>query len=257
MPKGVMTNTVGLKFNHLTVLEEISKNGEKYCKCMCDCGNIKLIRKQSVTSGITKTCANCPSKFQIGYKQGMLTIVEKVMQNGKKMYLCKCDCGNTKLISHESLKAGTRSCGCLHKQKEYDNLIGKKYGKLLVIKEVEKTSSSQRRFLCKCDCGKEKIVLGSNLIYGESTSCGCNRGYVENTKINLLKIEKAYPTSKSGIKGVWQNKEGFWYAIITVSRKRMVHYGGRGEEGKNNCIVWRKDMVEKYHKPLIEKYSNL
>ena len=142
-------------------------------------------------------------------------------------------------------------------QKKYDNIVGKKIEKLEVLKEVEKTKSGQRQFLCRCDCGNEKIVLGANLIYGETTSCGCNKGYVENTKINLLKMERAYPNSKSGIKGVWQDKNGYWHAIITVSRKRIQYYGGAGKTGKDKCIAWRNEMVEKYHKPLISKYSSL
>lgn len=258
MSKGKYISSVGNKYNKLLVLEEIHKNNSLYCVCKCECGNVKEIRKDSVIRGVIKSCGCLYSL--VGKKLGKLTVIKKTKKrtsNGRVIYLCKCECGKEKYITSESLYAGTKSCGCLNKQNEYENIIGKKYGKLKVLEEKEKTKLGQRQFLCQCDCGKEKIILGSNLLYGESTSCGCNKGYVENTKINLLKMEQAYPNSKSGIKGVWQDKKGYWHAIITVSGNRIKFYGGADEKGKEKCVKWRKEMVEKYHKPLIEKYNNL
>ena len=31
-------------------------------------------------------------------------------------------------------------------------------------------------WLCKCDCGREKVVLGTNLKGGRTKSCGCMMG---------------------------------------------------------------------------------
>lgn len=58
-----------------------------------------------------------------GQKFGRLTVVERaedyVTKNGKKytQWLCKCECGNIKIISTSRLKDGTtKSCGCLSKE---------------------------------------------------------------------------------------------------------------------------------------------
>ena len=53
-----------------------------------------------------------------GQKFGRLTVIRfDHSQNGKKYYLCQCDCGNLKTVSSHSLKSGnTKSCGCLHKE---------------------------------------------------------------------------------------------------------------------------------------------
>lgn len=68
----------------------------------------------------------------IGNKYGRLTVLER-MENQvnirhnykedswrkeiKAMWLCLCECGNTKVIQGNSLRGGrTRSCGCLHKE---------------------------------------------------------------------------------------------------------------------------------------------
>ena len=55
-----------------------------------------------------------------GQKFNRLTVVKRV-ENDKYnhiMYLCKCDCGNTKIVRGSHLKAGfIQSCGCLNIEK--------------------------------------------------------------------------------------------------------------------------------------------
>lgn len=53
------------------------------------------------------------------------------------------------------------------------NRIGLRYGKLTVIAEVEAGPDGKFQWLCKCDCGNEKIAKGNGLGNGGTTSCGC------------------------------------------------------------------------------------
>ena len=53
------------------------------------------------------------------------------------------------------------------------DMIGKKYGRLTVIARAENSAEGRARWLCKCDCGNEKIVLGKHLRNGSTQSCGC------------------------------------------------------------------------------------
>lgn len=55
------------------------------------------------------------------------------------------------------------------------DLTGQRFGMYTVIGAAESTNSGRRRWLCRCDCGVERIVLDSNLRNGHSTSCGCRR----------------------------------------------------------------------------------
>lgn len=52
----------------------------------------------------------------IGRKFGRLTVVEVSPEkgsNGRTLYLCKCECGNTKLAPANRLRSGgVKSCGC-------------------------------------------------------------------------------------------------------------------------------------------------
>ena len=57
--------------------------------------------------------------------------------------------------------------------REWPSLIGQKFGMLTVIGQAPSTEKGHRRWICKCDCGTEKVVLGSNLKRGTTVSCGC------------------------------------------------------------------------------------
>lgn len=53
------------------------------------------------------------------------------------------------------------------------NRLGMRYGRLTVIKNCGKNKKGRYLWLCKCDCGNEKIVVGDNLSSKKSKSCGC------------------------------------------------------------------------------------
>jgi len=55
---------------------------------------------------------------------------------------------------------------------ERSNLVGKRFGNLIVI-AFAYAMKSHIYWKCKCDCGKESIVAGSNLRSGHTQSCGC------------------------------------------------------------------------------------
>lgn len=57
------------------------------------------------------------------------------------------------------------------------DLTGQRFGRWTVVKRAEKPSPyisfGGAWWLCKCDCGEEHIVRGTNLRNGQSVSCGC------------------------------------------------------------------------------------
>ncbi len=52
-----------------------------------------------------------------------------------------------------------------------DNLLGKRYKKLLVIRVVE-SKSGQKKWECKCDCGNIVVRQAQNLKEGQHKDCG-------------------------------------------------------------------------------------
>ena len=58
-------------------------------------------------------------KDRTGQKFGRLTVIERVYPPGRRRawWRCKCDCGNEKIVSSDSMiRGGVRSCGCLQKE---------------------------------------------------------------------------------------------------------------------------------------------
>lgn len=53
------------------------------------------------------------------------------------------------------------------------NEIGNTYGYLTVIARAENSKDGRARWLCKCKCGNEVVVLGKSLRNGNTKSCGC------------------------------------------------------------------------------------
>lgn len=53
-------------------------------------------------------------------------------------------------------------------------MVGKRFGKLVVEMEHSKTRNGHIRFVCTCDCGKKSNVLGTHLRQGNTKSCGCD-----------------------------------------------------------------------------------
>lgn len=57
------------------------------------------------------------------------------------------------------------------------NLIdrtGERYGRLVVIEQAP-SRNGYGMWRCRCDCGGERIVRGTQLSSGQTTSCGCRR----------------------------------------------------------------------------------
>lgn len=119
-----------------------------------------------------------------GQRFGRWEVIQHKGQTSKgtSLWLCRCSCGNTKIVLYSSLRSGqSQSCGCLKKQintqKFFKDLTGKKFGKLTVLGYVRADEKSRMSFWdTVCECGNTKIVRGSRLISGETKSCGCIRG---------------------------------------------------------------------------------
>lgn len=79
----------------------------------------------------------------------------------------------------------------------YIDLTEKRFGKLTVLYR-SKNNKKGTYWHCKCDCGNEKDVLGSNLKSGNVRSCGClakiksSYNYEINQKINGYEITDRY-----------------------------------------------------------------
>jgi hypothetical protein len=94
--------------------------------------------------------------------------------HGRALWLCRCDCGTERAVRGKDLRNGKSiSCGC---SKRID-LVGKRFGRWKVVAfHTERRrwgNSVTACWLCRCNCGVERVVAGSELRRGRSRSCGC------------------------------------------------------------------------------------
>lgn len=102
--------------------------------------------------------------------------------------------------------------------KKRKNIIGEKFGQLLVTKFVG-VKNNNSFWGCLCDCGNHVEIVGYNLKNGHTFSCGCAR------KKALQKTATKH--------GMYGTKIYFTYRRILIrcnnkKSKDFINYGGRG-----------------------------
>ena len=129
---------------------------------------------------------------------GRLQVIKRYgIDNQKKpTWLCKCDCGNEKIVSGKRLREGkTKSCGCLSldtltnynrtktKERPGDNING------TIIKEIYfENGEGKAKAVCQY-CGKDFIVSLTHLKTGHTRSCGCFNSSYGEKQIEMLLIK--------------------------------------------------------------------
>lgn len=191
---------IGDKYGYWTVKGYAGKRGNyniDYWNCDCDCGCNRDVSGQSLKNGSSKSCGCLRNEstqkasidkreifFNPGDKVGNWVILEYYGKNPNdetKMantYLCECDCSwHTKKVLYASQLSSGNSTACKRCSLLKD-LVGKKFGKLLVLElDVERIKNDPRNriyYICQCDCGKILSVRQDSLTSrGEKASCGC------------------------------------------------------------------------------------
>lgn len=162
--------------------------------------------------------------MQIGDKYGYLTIIEDSGRRGKNgdvIWKCQCECGN---IVHRSTSS--------------------------IMQSVVK------RCVISCGCKKDKSI-GKRLAYDEERIEKAREalGQIDGTTMQGIDRKTLNKNNKSGVRGVcWKSREHMWQAEITL-RGRSVDR--KLFKNKEDAILWRKYLEEKYYEPIKEKYKKL
>lgn len=163
----------GRQFGELTALKY---RGNQYWECLCSCGNTTLKRRSHLLDGRARNCGhNKLPENLIGKKFGKLTPIKYA---GNKRWICKCDCGNTKIVrSMNLLNGSTVSCGCINNHYTKEELIDmaeqfkSKYGEYPKMYELAEfigcSQGSMRYHLDKNELTHSKYIDCSYTSKGE------------------------------------------------------------------------------------------
>lgn len=163
-----------------------------------------------------------------------LTVIKYLgkVADGHSLWRCKCQCGATTTASGNNLIHGSvKSCGC-RRRKRLKNLVGKRFGRLYVIKYIGTNAYRKAIWQCRCDCGEIAIVPGNAMASGNTKSCGCLRNEGRPGKINGLSKSRAYH--------IWVNMLQRCY---NRRHPAFVYYGARGI---SVCRRWRQGFLDFY-----------
>lgn len=141
----------------------------------------------------------------------------------KAVFICP-ECNKKFIAKIQDIKSGnTKSCGCRKiKQnkingknnggKNSNNLINKKFNRLLVLNKTEdRTNNGEIIWQCQCDCGNITYVSTSHLKSNHTKSCGCL--FVEKMEQSINDLT---------------NKKFGKLTVLEKTNKR-----------KNNSVVWK------------------
>ena len=140
-------------------------------------------------------------------------------------------------------------------------LVGQRFGRLTVIAFSHIGHNRNSCWLCKCDCGVEKVIAGNNLKKGVTKSCGCLRNEFAAKRMQEIGLCE----SKNKTHGMWGTRI---YSCWINMRRRCYNpndngyknYGGRGiivcERWQRSLYHFCKDMGEMTEGMSIDRIDN-
>ena len=130
-------------------------------------------------------------------------------------------------------------------------LVGQKFGRLMVEKFSRKSKYGYSLWQTRCDCGAEKTVSGSHLKSGHTKSCGCVRK--EITSKRYFK----HGMTQSPIYNIWSNMK---CRCLNRNDAQYKDYGGRGilicKAWLDSFETFLSDMGEKPEGLSIDRIDN-
>ena len=120
------------------------------------------------------------------------------------------------------------------------NLTGMTFNRLYVIKRVSNDKSGRARWLCKCECGTIKVILGKHLLSRKIQSCGC----LQKERVTKHKM------SNSRLYSIYRGMKDRCY------NQNMPEYHNYGGRGVTICDEWLNDPIAFFKWSLENGYAD-
>lgn len=111
------------------------------------------------------------------------------------------------------------------------DILGQRFGRVVVIEEANLRIERRLAWVCQCDCGKITNLRSSSLRSGKVRSCGCLlREHQKNFGTHVSSNKAIHPAVIHG--GSYTKSYARWTAMLSRCNNRNHHayhrYGGRG-----------------------------
>lgn len=98
-----------------------------------------------------------------------------------------------------------------------NDIVGMKFGRLTVLEKgkthITKGGNYMATYICKCDCGNIKTIKRTNLVSGNTKSCGClHKEVIKDIGNNNKKINTYDLTGEYGV-GYTLKEEEFYFDL--------------------------------------------
>ncbi len=93
--------------------------------------------------------------------------------------------------------------------------IGKRFGRLVVLSPTSTDRGRNALWLCRCDCGSNKVAVGSGLTSGDIKSCGCLQ--------TECRISHGYSQTR-----LYRIYHAMRSRCMNSNHRSYLRYGGRG-----------------------------
>ena len=124
------------------------------------------------------------------------------------------------------------------------DMIGKRFGQLVVVKESLTRKNATVYWICKCDCGNvTKPIKGTALRDGTTQSCGCL------VSSSIIKRNRSHGMSRTPLYRTWGNMV---QRCTNPKKIAFKNYGGRGIKV---CDDWRTSFESFYEWSINNGYS--
>jgi hypothetical protein len=99
------------------------------------------------------------------------------------------------------------------------DLVGLRFGRLVVSERAPRVVGAQAQWRCRCDCGAESVVRSQGLRTGRTRSCGC----LVRERIRTLR--RTHGRSRTPEYVIWSGMKG---RCTNPTNTAFPRYGGRG-----------------------------
>lgn len=159
-----------------------------------------------------KVCPVCGKEFNAKRNSTIYCSKACFAESQKKYRICPT-CGKQFNSHNPKQKYCSISCG-VHSRDRH--LEGQKFGRWTVLERAEKhPKAGSSMWLCRCECGTEKVVSELSLVKGQSKSCGCL--HKENITLHNMAYSRIYR--------IWGHMKG---RCTNPKHHAWKDYGGRG-----------------------------